>query len=323
MKLKSMRIEELNPIGTSVKASFTADQADFEDFSSIYGAAYLANFTAKLLALDGIHSTRFHIKLIEQLTIKILMIILGIRPKLRKLGRYIDLAMNVTGMNRKQFGVMEVSKQIKRKDVEALNQALFNLFENVELHADALEAVGFTDAKFLEMKDMKAQLKLVSDEQTVKMQDKVRAVADNMELFVEVETIILDIMKTGKALYQYEHKERLPEYTMSTKLDQIRQEKSAEQKEIEEIESSCAVFVNYEDEEGVALADVTSTVVEYELVVQSEDDGESYFEKVLTEPYNKVTIKSELDGYVADLQTEVELEPGGEVEITVVMKKVV
>jgi hypothetical protein len=323
MKLKSMRIEELNPIGTSVKASFTADQADFEDFSSIYGAAFLANLTAKLLALDGIHSTRFHIKQIEQLTIKILLIILGIRPKMRKLERYIDLAVNVTGMNRKQFGVIEVGKQIKRKDVEALLRALFNLYENVELHSTALEAVGFTAAKFLEMKDMRTQLKKHSDEQTEKMQDKVRAVADNMDLFVEVETIILDIMKTGKALYQYEHKERLPEYTLSTKLDQIRQEKSAEQKEIEEIESSCAVFVNYEDEDGEVLADVTTTVVEYELVVQSEDDGVSYFEKVLTEPYAKVTIKSELDGYVTDLQNEVALEVGGEVEITVVLRKVV
>ncbi len=322
MALKNFRIEELGPIGGSTKGSFITDKPDFINFSPKYADPFITNFGAKLTLVDEVHSTRFYTKLIEQLTLAILVLIIGFRPKIRKLARYIDLAFTTTGMNQKQMGIQDVRIELKRKDVEKLLQRLKELLENCEANAAALEAVGFTEEKYTELKDMRTALKAKSDAQKEKMQDKARAVADNMTLFVEVEEIILDIMATGKALYTFEHKERLPEYTISTKLNQIRQEKTEEQIQIEKIENGCDLFVTYKDTEGHTLAGVGTSVVEYGMTAVSDAEGDSHVATVPMKPHGKVSVRSVLAGYVANTVSNVDLIAGEEVELHVVLRKV-
>jgi hypothetical protein len=323
MKKLAIRYEEIPTVGGFVLADFITDKADFIAFSDVYDGAFQTNFETKLNAVNNVVSTRFHRKVIEQITLKQYLDIKLVRPMIRVLKRYVELAQDDTNMTPRQFGIIAVTKELARRDMERLNQAMKELFENVDNYMTELSAVGYSATKYAELKAMKTEFYNLNLQQNVKMNEKELAVKENETLFSEVVEMIADIQRTGKALYCITNKTKMENsYTMATILNRIRQERSEEQKEIKKIESECAIYVNYMDEEGNPLAEVRSTVAEYELTVEADEDGEAYHEAVPTNPFDKVTIKSELEGFLPDIQSEVALVKGGEVEVTVVMKKI-
>jgi len=321
----SMRIEEITVVGDFTMTSYTRDFDDFKDFSDDYGATFQANFTQKLTDAKAVVSTRFHTAEISSITDLLYGDMRSLRPKLRRLAKYAKMAKNLLTVSLKNFGIQQVRAQLKRMDTEKLYQALKELFENIDVpdNKAALLTKGFKTTEYTALSDLKTKIYDENQSQNALENDRALAVQENNALFKELKEIILDIQETGKTLYLDTDEARTHEYTMTKMLNRIRQEREAQKVEQQKIMNGCVLYVDYEDEEGNPLPDVSTTVMEYELVVESDEDGQSYFENVPTDPNAKVTIKSVLADYLDDVQNEVQLKAGEEVEITVVLKKIV
>jgi len=320
-----MRIVEYSVVADFTLTSYIRDKAAFEDFSADYGDDFNTNFEGKIADVKAVESTRFHTAEIEACTVKLYGDMASLRPKLRLLEKYAKNAKNLLTVSLKNFGIKQVREQLNRKDTEKLSQALKELMENVDVpdNMAALTTKGFKPAAYTALNDLKTKIYDENQKQNELMNDRKLAVQENNVLFKELKAIIVDVQEVGKALYLDSDEARTHEYTMTRLLNRIRQEREATKAEMEKVMSGCVLYVDYEDEEGNPLPDVSTTVMEYELVVESDEEGVSYFENVPTDPNDKVTIKSVLTDYLDDVQNEVQLKPGEEVEITVVMKKVV
>jgi hypothetical protein len=319
-----MRIEEVTVVGDFTMTSYLRDFDAFKDFSDDYGPTFRANFTQILTDAKAVVSTRFHTSEIKATTNLLYADMVGLRPKMRRLYKYAKLAKNQLTVSLKDFGVQQVREQVRRMDSEKLSQALKELFENIDVPVNraALLAKGFKAPEYTALSDLKTKIYDENQTQNGLMNERALAVQENNALFKELTDIIHDIHETGKALFLDTDVARTHEYTMTRLISRIRREREAQKVEEQKVMNGCVLYVDYEDEEGNAIADVVCTVVEYEQVAESDDEGVAYFENVPTEPKDKVTIKSVVADYLDDVQNEVQLMAGEDVEISVVLKKI-
>jgi hypothetical protein len=193
----------------------------------------------------------------------------------------------------KQFGVKEVRNKVNRKEVEGLDGTLHSLILNIEDNFPALEARGYKQIKLDELKALKLKIYTENTEQEALKYDKQQAVEANKGLFKEVLLIIADIQETGKILFKRESPATALEFTMQDILRKIRHETNPVKKEEEANSATCELEVECTDADGNPLEELTVTIVEYNLVYVTEEDGVAPFEAVPTTPMNFVTIRIE------------------------------
>jgi hypothetical protein len=319
MSLK-IRYDEISPVGDITKNAFHERKPKFIDFSSDYDGTYETNFETKLTAVKGIIDTHFHIGKIASLTKSIEADIPKISPYLDGLGKYAKMAAAQLSVPLKQFGVKEVRNKVNRKEVEGLDGTLHSLILNIDDNFAALEARGYKQEKLDELKALKLKIYTENTEQEGLKYDKQQAVEANKGLFKEVLLIIADIQETGKILFKRESPATALEFTMQDILRKIRHETNPVKKEAEVNAASCELEVECTDADGNGLEELTVTIVEYNLVYVTEEDGVAPFEAVPTTPMKFVTIRIEGATWKTQTLVNQELIAGEHKDIDVTME---
>lgn len=224
VKLKiQCRIEEVPTIGRFLIGSMTTDLADFTAFSPLYDEAYLTNANEKLAEVEALINPRKLTAELKVITLRMLNNMEALRGKIDKLERYIDLASGLT-VGTKDFGISKVRKENNRGDVEALVAELGDLLDIVSDNMDALISVGYTDEQHAALVKTESSLAADNTAQNAKVNERNNKVIANYGLLNAFWDIIMDISKTGRAIYKTSAPNKVDDYTIAALKRRIRQE---------------------------------------------------------------------------------------------------
>lgn len=224
VKLKiRVRIEEVPAIGRFLIDSLTTDFADFTALSPLYNAGYLTNANGKLAVVEGLINPKQLTAELKVITLRMLSTMEGLRGKIDKLERYIDLASGLT-IGKKDFGIGKVRSEINQRDVEGLIGALKDLLKNVNNNMAALVAVGYSAAQHTALQTAKSDLTADNTAQNAKVNERDNKVIANYGLLNEFWDIMTDIGKSGRAIYKTSFPNKVDDYTIAALKRRIRQE---------------------------------------------------------------------------------------------------
>ena len=225
VKLKiQCRIEEVPTIGRFLIGSMTTDLADFTALSPLYDAAYITNANAKLAEVEALINPKKLTAELKVITLRMLNNMGALRGKIDRLERYIDLASGLT-VGKKDFGIGKVRKENNRGDVEALVAELGDLLDIVSDNMDALTLVGYTDVQHAALKKTESGLAADNTAQNAKVNERNNKVIANYGLLNAFwEDIIMDISKSGRAIYKTSAPNKVDDYTIAALKRRIRQE---------------------------------------------------------------------------------------------------
>ncbi len=218
------RIEEVPTIGRFLIGSMTTDLADFTAFSPLYNAGYITNANAKLAEVEALINPKKLTAELKVITLRMLNNMGALRGKIDKLERYIDLASGLT-VGEKDFGISKVRKENNRGDVEGLVAELGDLLDIVSDNMAALTLVGYTDEQHAALVGTESDLAKDNTAQNAKVNERNNKVIANYGLLNEFwENIIMDVSKSGRAIFKTSAPNKVDDYTIAALKRRIRQE---------------------------------------------------------------------------------------------------
>lgn len=219
----SLRIEEMPVVGGFLLKSLELDFAEFQAYSPDFNQDYKTNFQTKLEFVDGIVNPKKLQGELKKVTENMYSAIDGLRNPLLLLEGYIKRAENLTILP-KDFGISGVRKELSNKDQEALLENLKTLFQNIDVNLAALQAKGFTQTAYNELKATRDFLKNGNQSQNQKLNEKQKLVEENIEVFNDLWDIMKDVMDTGKRISKSNSKLRIDDYTATKLKSRVRHE---------------------------------------------------------------------------------------------------
>lgn len=314
------RREEKIVIAEIILENLKIDKVAFKAYSDMYDDAFITAYgdlISEAKALETVEHLRAEGK---SITGALYTDVESLRPVLFKLEGYVKRAEGLT-IAVKDFGIHEVRERLGKKDVEGLDLRLSTLISNIEVvdNKAALLAKGYKEADLTELKDLKAKISTKNVSQTLQDESQAETVAANKLKYTALDAMTKDIMDAGKRIFKFNDKTKTIEYTYDKLMTKVRHEHDTTKDEIKDVEQSCVVYVNCEDADGNPIEGLTVTIIEYNQVVETDEEGVAYFEKVPTDPTKIVNIKVEGETWISQTLANKTLEPGNDMNFDVTM----
>jgi len=223
------RQEELPVVGELLLQLFNRDRNKFEEFSAEYNDEFetsVKNQITKVLKL--VHSTSLTGK-ISKITEELYQVMNDIKPNLDLIAAYAQRANKGLNMPYAKFGVKEVKKELRRKNVEGFTLKVEILQKNITDNLEVLKAKGYKEELATELGVMSKKaydLNLVQEE---KMSERKQLVVDNNAEFAILWKMLGDISKTGKLVLKA-NPSMADEYKFTHILNKVRKPVVAENK---------------------------------------------------------------------------------------------
>ncbi len=312
------RKEEIVVIGEITFENLKRDNAAFLAYSPLYDSDYITAFETIIGKAKVIVTTENLIAEGKMITETLYMDIDSLKDIMNKLEGYVKRAKNLT-IQVKDFGIHDVREKINTKDVEGLLMKFGTLVNNIGKNTVELNKVGYSTVAFDALKALKTKISDENVGQTVQDEIQSETIDANNLIFEELNRITRDVMDAGKRIYKFSNKTKCGEYTYQKLLSKVRHERNANKEELQLIGENCVVYVNCLDEEDKEVEGLKVSIPEYELEVETDEDGIAYFESVPTKPINKVTIVVEGEGWEKQTFVKQQLVAGGDLNLDVVM----
>ncbi len=312
------RKEEKIVIAEIVSGQITVDKTEFTDYSIIYDDPFIPNYKLKIIEAKGLVTTEILIAEGKVLTEMLYADVDSLKVHMNKLEGYVKRAIGMT-VKASDFGIHEVREKINSKDVEGLLMRLSTVILNAENNMTILDPIGYKAAALTSLKDLKDKIDTENVKQTLHIDAKMKTVDTNNTVFDELDAITKDVIDAGKRIYKFSNKVKFNEYNYKRLLAKVRHERNALKTEENKIAGSCVVYVNCTDADDNPLEEMTVTISEFGLVLKTDEDGTAYFEEVTADAKKPVTIIIEGEGYVNKTLEKQILEPGGMLNLDVVM----
>lgn len=219
------RIEELHPLAGFLRESYVRDETDFANHSPVYNAQFLISYDAKMTAVEVLIFPGGILGQLKVITRRLYATMETMRDHLNKVENYISLCRQEDlTIDKNSFGISELRIEISQGDAEGFDGKMRIFLDNVDANFAALQTKGLTQARVNEMETIKANVKADNTEQNTKL-DAVEILAQaNLGPLNELWDMMLQIMKTGKAVYKESDEARTEDYTMTKLIERIRQE---------------------------------------------------------------------------------------------------
>ncbi|MEZ5198666.1 MAG: hypothetical protein R2764_20460 [Bacteroidales bacterium] len=147
-------------------------------------------------------------------------------PLITRLEGYVNLAKDSLNVAPADFGIKEIRKKIRSKDVEGLLDKLAITLTHTSNNMAALTAQGFTPEALAQLQSLTASIRSSNLQQNLKMDEKEAGVQANLQIITELWMIIAEILDVGKRLYKYDNKEKAGDYTATVIKSRIRHERA-------------------------------------------------------------------------------------------------
>lgn len=216
--------EELPTIGQFIYESFKRDKADFSPYTD-FDPPFESNFGSELQAVNLlVNPVTFTLEM-KKVTFTLYTNIFGLRGMMDDLQNYVNNAGNTLTVLPKDFGFKAVRADIKRLDVEGLNNSLNTLETNITNNFTALKAKGYTQEKFDALKTMHASILTDNGTQNLLTDAKEEQTENNMNYYNSFyEDFVGKTANQGKLIYKTKKPSKVNDYTIAALVRRIRQE---------------------------------------------------------------------------------------------------
>lgn len=214
--------EELPVVCGFGAISLARDLSDFTAYSSVFDAAYLVAFQAKIDMVEELVQPLVETVELKLITERIYQTLDGLIAPLNHLSGYLKLAGKQVPVSSTDFGLVQLRKSARARDVEGVLIQLHTVEGNIKKYKTALMAKGvteeliakFTDAGRLLVENKNRKFSLVSN--------RAAMVQNNQGLLNDLYDQLTEICRIGKILYKQTDKAKLKDYTFTRMMKQVR-----------------------------------------------------------------------------------------------------
>lgn len=229
------KIEEIPVVVKFVYNSYDRDKDDFFNFSeTVFTPAHRAALLAKINEVEGLTGLLAYWAQSGRITKDLYAAVEGLRPQINKLEGYVILAKDKLSIDVKNFGIGELRKALKKKNVEGVVNKIDLVMGNVnaENNEAELTAKGFKPALKTAILEIRNRIRGLNEQQQLKKTEMKEAIKENWDVIGELWDMAMEVMVAGKAMYRVENKVRVKDYTPY----QLKKKVSLERKRNEEVE---------------------------------------------------------------------------------------
>ncbi len=221
------RIEELLTLSGFVHQSLERDLADFSAHSPVYNAGYITEFSAKRSDVIALIAPRTITDRKKTITEDLYGMLASMRQPLNKLENYVTLASTRRTLTvlPQDFGIGRVRAAIANGDVEEVDGAMNILKTHLTDNYTAITDMGYTDAQRDELYAMWNKINTDNSGQNLKDDERDATASANTAVYNLLWDIMIEVCSTGKSIYLVPAPAKADEYTMSSLINRIRQEK--------------------------------------------------------------------------------------------------
>lgn len=226
--------EELPVICGFVALSLKRDLEEFTSFSPMFTEAYVTGFEAKIDAAEELVQPKSETIELKVITERIYATLDGLISPINRVEGYLELAGKEIPISSADFGLVQLRKSARVRDVENVLKLLRTVEANINKYKEALSVKGLTDeltSRFGEAGDSLAEDK---NQKYSLISNRTALVQNNLGQLNELNDQLTEICKIGKVLYKQTDKAKLKDYTFTQLRKQVRRtEKTEPEKPVE------------------------------------------------------------------------------------------
>lgn len=219
----NFKIEELTPFSLFVLTSYRGDHAAFLKFSPKYSEAHLTNYSARMDVVDQILNPKGLTAQMKKATQTLYDRLDAAIVFVDALQRYVEMGESKIPVPVKDFGFSGVRKKGQSRDAEGVLGGLRNIKQLAEPHLTELAAQGYTTEKQTALTQLITDISTANGLQNDFLNQRIKLVQDNIDLFTEFWGMVNDVLKSGKTIYK-ENPAKVKEYTQAVILRRIRRD---------------------------------------------------------------------------------------------------
>ena len=226
--------EELPVVCGFGAASLARDLGDFTAYSSLFDAAYLAAFRTKIDVVSELVKPKSETIELKVLTDRIYQSLDDLIAPVNHLEGYLKMAGREVPLSSNDFGLVQLRKGIRSRDVESVLAQLHTVGENIGKYKKALMAKGLTEELVTRFTEAGKQLAEDKTRKYTMVSNRAAMVQKNLGLLNDLYDQLTEICRIGKILYKQTDPAKMKDYTFTKLMNQVRasEKPSAAKKEV-------------------------------------------------------------------------------------------
>ena len=221
--------EELPVVCRFGAISLARDLSDFTAYSPMFDAAYLAAFNSKIEVVQELVQPKSETVELKVITERIYQTLDDLISPINYLEGYLKLAGNQVPVSSADFGLVQLRKSARSRDVESVLKMLHTVEGNIQKYKMELMAKGLTEALIARFTDTVKLLTEDKDKSYTLVSNRAAIVQNNLGLLNELGDRLAEICGIGKILYKQTDQAKLKDYTFTQMMKQIRRNMKAEE----------------------------------------------------------------------------------------------
>ena len=225
--------EELPVVCGFGAVSLTRDLSDFTAYSPMFDAPYLAAFKAKIEVVQELVQPNSETVELKVITGRIYQTLDDLISPINHLEGYLKLAGKQVPISSADFGLVQLRKSVRARDVENVLKQLHTVEGNINKYKTALMAKGLTEALIAKFTEMSNPLAADKDKKYTLVSNRAAIVQNNRGLLNELGDQLAEICRIGKILYGQTDQAKLKDYTFAQMMKQVKRSAKAEEAKTE------------------------------------------------------------------------------------------
>ena len=214
--------EELPVVCGFGAASLARDLGDFTAYSPLFNAAYLAAFKSKIDVVAELVQPESETLELKLLTERIYQTLDGLIAPINHLDGYLKLAGKDVPVSADDFGLVQLRKSIRSRDVENVLTLLHKVEGNIRKFKKALTTKGLTEELITRFTVAAKQLSEDKTRKYTVVSNRAAMVQKNLGLLNDLYDQFIEVCRIGKILYKQTDPAKLKDYTLARMMNQVR-----------------------------------------------------------------------------------------------------
>ncbi len=214
--------EELPVVCGFGATSLARDLGDFTAYSPLFDATYLTAFKTKIDAVAELVQPRSETVELKVITERIYQTLDGLIAPINHLSGYLDLTGNEAPVSSDDFGLVQLRKSARSRDVESVLMLLHTVGVNIGKYKTALMAKGLTEELIAKFTDAGKLLAEDKNKRYALVSNRAAIVQKNQGQLNDLYDQLTEVCRIGKILYKQTDNAKLKDYTFAKMMTQVR-----------------------------------------------------------------------------------------------------
>lgn len=214
--------EELPVVCRFGAISLERDLKDFTTYSPIFDAPYLAAFKAKIEIIQELVQPQSETVELKVITDRIYQTLDDLISPINHLEGYLKLAGKLVPISSADFGLVQLRKSVRVRDVENVLKQLHTVGENINKYKTVLMAKGLTETLIAKFTELSKPLAADKDKKYALVSKRAAILQNNRGLLNELGDQLAEICRIGKILYGQTDQAKLKDYTFAQLMKQVK-----------------------------------------------------------------------------------------------------